>query len=74
VYNVSGIYSIPSILNYFDSNLDNFQGIKKDRYLRFKEVHQLLVDKAHLDPATRESVIAKAQAINGAYSRNPKSK
>lgn len=63
-YIVSGLSNINNIYPYFDSNLDNFQGIKKDSYLAFKQVNNLIAKGHHLNPQMRLELVLMAKNIN----------
>ncbi len=57
---------MPSLYSYFDLYLENFQGIKKDSYLKFKELNSLLEKKIHLIPNQRHALVKLSHEINNA--------
>ncbi len=61
---ISGLKNISNIYPYFDKNLNNFQGIKKNSYLKFKELNQLINDKIHLDLNQKSLLIKLSNEIN----------
>lgn len=61
---VSSFKNIELIYPYFDKNISHFMGIKKDSYLKFKELNQLIKNKQHLDPKCRPLLVKLAQEIN----------
>ena len=63
---VSGLKNISNIYPYFDTNLNNFLGLKKESYLKFKLLNQSLTLKKHLDPNIRPSLIKLSKEINSA--------
>jgi len=63
---VSGLLNISNIYPYFDTNLNNFLGLKKESYLKFKLLNQSLTLKKHLDPNIRPSLIKLSKEINSA--------
>lgn len=66
-FTVSGFKNIINIYLYFDKYLSCFQGIKKDSYLKFKELNFMLGEKKHLDPKIRKFMEIMATNINSAY-------
>lgn len=66
-YVVSGLKNIFNIYKYFDKYLNNFQGIKKESYLKFKQVNQMLSNQDHLNIELRKSLKILAEDINSAY-------
>ena len=62
---------MPSLYSYFDLYLDNFQGIKKDSYLKFKELNGLLEKKIHLIPNQRHALVQLSYEINSSVWRPP---
>ena len=46
-YIVSGLKNVIQIYPYFDANLSNFLGIKKDSYLGFKDLNNKIVQGLH---------------------------
>lgn len=65
-YVVSGLKNIFNIYKYFDKYLNNFQGIKKESYLKFKQVNQMLSNQDHLNIELRKSLKTLAEDINSA--------
>lgn len=63
-YIVSGLKNISYIYSYFDQNLEHFMGIKKESYLKFKKLNELLTEKKHLDASLRPSLIKLSYEIN----------
>jgi len=61
---VSGLSNIYKIFPYFDKNLDNFMGIKKDCYLKFKALVSKIALGEHLDPIKRIQLKNEAKLIN----------
>ena len=70
-YILSGIKFVQNIYPYFDKNINHFLGIKKDSYLKFKQLNTNLINKDHLNPELRSSLISLSQNINS-YSRKMK--
>lgn len=66
-YVVSGLKNIFNIYKYFDRYLNNFQGIKKESYLKFKKVNQMLSNQDHLNIELRKSLKTLAEDVNSAY-------
>jgi len=63
-YIVSSLNNIAKIFPYFDANLENFIGIKKTSYIKFKEMHKSLIEKKHLDISLRTSLVSLCKDIN----------
>jgi Cytochrome C and Quinol oxidase polypeptide I/LAGLIDADG endonuclease len=63
-YIVSGLLNISKIFVYFDTFLSEFKGPKKQSYILFKEIYQLLKEKKHLDKHQRPLIIEKCKQIN----------
>lgn len=61
---ITGLNNIINIYTYFDKNINSFLGKKKDSYLKFKELNNYLLNKKHLDPFLRPSLIQLSQEIN----------
>lgn len=61
---VSGLKNIIQIYPYFDSNLSNFMGIKKDSYLGFKDLNNKIEQGLHQDENLRKELILLSQNIN----------
>lgn len=66
-FTVSGLKNIRKIYFYFDKYLDFFQGIKKDSYLKFKELNGMLEDQLHLNEDSRLHMDYLAREVNSAY-------
>lgn len=66
-YVVSGLKNIKNIYKYFDKYLNIFQGIKKESYLKFKEINKMFENKEHLDPDIRDKMKFLVSDINSAY-------
>lgn len=63
-YCASGLKNVSAIYNYFDCYIDAFMGTKLQSYLKFKELNIRILNKEHLDPLMRESMIQEAQKFN----------
>ncbi len=63
-YIVSGLKNVVKIYNYFDKYIDNFLGIKKNSYLKFKTLNSELDNGSHLLPQKRPLLIKLSQEIN----------
>lgn len=63
-YIVTGLSNIKYIFNYFDNHLDSFFGIKKESYLKFKEILNRIELKEHLNPNLRKELIILASNLN----------
>ena len=63
-YIVSSLKNVELIYPYFDDNISYFMGIKKESYLKFKELNNLIKNKQHLDPKSRPLLNKLAQEIN----------
>lgn len=63
-YVCSSVSNITAIFPYFDKYLDMFMGIKKNSYLKFKELITHIKLGDHLDPVKRVLLIEKAKQIN----------
>jgi hypothetical protein len=61
---VSGLSNISKIYSYFDKNLIYFIGIKKQSYLKFKQLNQSFEKKDHLNLKKRPLLIKLASQIN----------
>lgn len=61
---VSGLKNINNIYGYFDLNLDNFLGIKKLSYLKFKDLNNKLSQGLHLNEDTRKELKLLSILIN----------
>jgi hypothetical protein len=69
-YILSGISKIECSYAYFDLYLDSFVGIKKDAYLKFKQLNILIQQKQHLIPELRPQLILLSQDINSFSRKN----
>ena len=63
-YIVSSLKNVQKIYYYFDKNIENFQGIKKESYLKWRALNKRLQNKDHLDKEKRASCIEQAKEIN----------
>lgn len=63
-YICSGLSSITSIFPYFDRYINIFMGIKKNSYLKFKDLVMDISNKQHLEENKRLMLIEKAKSIN----------
>lgn len=63
-YIVSGLNNLIQIYPYFDSNLSNFMGKKKDSYLGFKDLNKKIEQGLHQDENHRKELILLSQNIN----------
>lgn len=61
---VSGLSDITKIYPYFDKNLSNFIGIKKNSYIAFKNLNNKLKEGLHLDFNYRKELVILSQSIN----------
>ncbi len=66
-YIVSGLTNVLKIYIYFDKFLENFVGIKKQSYLKFKQLNSMFVNKDHLNSDTRKIMLDLAKDVNSAY-------
>ena len=64
-YIVSSLNNVQLIYPYFDANISYFMGIKRESYLKFKELNHLILQFQHLDPSSRPLLNQLAQEING---------
>ena len=62
VYVVSGLQPISLLFNYFDNF--PFLGRKLDSYLKFKDLHQKLLEGLHLDDEIRKELVIMSHSIN----------
>lgn len=63
-YVVSGLKNVAKMESYFDKNLHHFLGIKKQRYINWKDLIAKVRHKQHLDFTTRKELQLKAKEIN----------
>lgn len=63
---ISSLKNIKNIYSYFDKYLDNFMGIKKDSYLKFKKLNQMFIEGKHLNNNDRVFMMKLASDINSA--------
>lgn len=70
-YIASGLKNTTKVYDYFDKNINNFQGIKRESYTKWKDVNEMIKNKEHLDRKKRIVLIEKAKEIN-AISRKSK--
>ena len=63
-YIVSGLRNVVKIYDYFDKYIDEFLGIKKISYLKFKALNSELYNGSHLLPQKRPLLIKLSQEIN----------
>lgn len=66
-FTVSGLTNIVKIYFYFDKYICLFQGIKKNSYLKFKELNNMFEQKDHLSEQTRSQMDILAREVNSAY-------
>lgn len=64
---ISGLKNVINIYLYFDKYIDYFQGIKKESYLKFKELNKMLEEKKHLNIERRNILYNLARDINSIY-------
>lgn len=64
---VSNLTNVKHIYEYFDRYLDNFLGIKRDSYLKFKALNAALVQQLHLSQSHREEVRQLANDVSAAH-------
>ena len=61
---VSGLKNVSQLYDYFDKNLANFIGIKKESYLAFQELNAKIQEGLHLNESTRPQLVAFSQRVN----------
>jgi hypothetical protein len=71
-YILSGLKNIKLCFQYFDDNLNFFLGIKKEAYLKFKLLYNLIQNKEHLDPNKLFPLIEMSHNINSIPRKNKK--
>jgi hypothetical protein len=67
---VSGLSNVCKLYDYFDNHLDDFKGIKKLSYLKFKDLNTLLLQRQHLSPNKRPLLVQLSNEINAALRHN----
>ena len=63
-YVVSGLLNVVKIYDYFDKYINQFLGIKKISYLKFKALNYELSNRSHLLPNKRPLLVKLSQEIN----------
>ena len=63
-YVVSGLTNVVKIYDYFDKYINQFLGIKKISYLKFKALNSELSNRSHLSPDKRPLLVQLSQEIN----------
>ena len=63
-YVVSGLSNVVKIYDYFDKYINQFLGIKKLSYLKFKALNSQLSNGSHLSPDKRPLLVKLSQEIN----------
>ena len=63
-YVVSGLYNVMKIYDYFDRFINDFQGIKKISYVRFKELNHEFSIRSHLSPSKKPLLVKMSHEIN----------
>lgn len=63
-YIVSGLSNVVKIYDYFDRFIDQFLGIKKISFLKFKALNSELSLRSHLCPSKRPLLVHLSQEIN----------
>jgi hypothetical protein len=66
---VSGLENLIGVFPYFDNC--QFVGIKGPSYVLFKELHNKMVAKEHLDPQLFPELVKLSQSINDVYEKAP---
>nr|QCQ69111.1 LAGLIDADG endonuclease [Powellomyces hirtus] len=66
---VSGLSNVVKIYSYFDSNLQQFLGIKRNSYLAFKDVNNRIQAGDHLNEISRKELVLMSNNINSAYKK-----
>lgn len=66
-YVVYGYKNVIIIYNYFDKNIENFVGIKRLSYIKFKALNIRIANKEHQNPKLREIMVKEAFDINPFY-------
>jgi hypothetical protein len=61
---VSGLKNVRQIYDYFDKHLACFMGIKKESYLAFKKLNDLIQEGLHLKEDSRSQLVALSQRVN----------
>lgn len=61
---LNGLKNVTLCYDYFDQNLEHFQGIKKIAYLKFKKLNQSIANKEHLDSNLLNPLIRLSHDIN----------
>ena len=61
---LNGLKNVTLCYDYFDQNLEHFQGIKKIAYLKFKKLNQSIANKEHLDSNLLNHLIRLSHDIN----------
>lgn len=61
---VSGLKNVRQLYDYFDKNLACFMGIKKESYLAFKKLNDLIQEGLHLKEDSRSQLVALSQRVN----------
>jgi hypothetical protein len=63
-YVVSGLSNVVKIYDYFDKYINQFLGIKKLSYLKFKALNSQLSNGSHLSPDKRPLLVKLSHEIN----------
>ncbi len=63
-YIITGQENVSKIYNYFDKNIEQFQGSKKESYIKFKSINTRISNNEHKNPSKRESMKKEAKDIN----------
>lgn len=69
---LNGIVNVVLCYDYFDENLEYFQGIKKIAYLKFKKLNESISNKEHLDPNLLSDLIRMSDDINSVTRKSKK--
>lgn len=62
-YIVSGLKNVQRLYPYFDKHLDDFLGIKKESYLKWKSLNEKIEKRFHLDKEKRKILSEQAKKI-----------
>jgi LAGLIDADG DNA endonuclease family protein len=63
-YRISGLYDAYKLITYFDKFKFSFLTKKRSSYLLWKQIHNSMVNKEHLDPVNRIKLISLSKTVN----------
>jgi len=63
-YRISGLSDADKLITYFDKFNFSFLTKKRSSYLLWKQIHNSIVNKEHLDPVNRIKLISVSKTVN----------